>query len=307
MKKFLLTSISLLLVGCGKAYEKPNYETALANYPTIIKTQTKTSTCTCKKKVAGTTTTSSDTKTDTTKSTTEKPTSTTNKVEVKSPVVTSKPEEKSTLSQEELTKQLYKKAIDKMMTMKSFKTNIRNYNKGYLYKKEPVKEAKVANSVNYVVFERPRKLFMKIVESEVPSLLNTKLYTDGGPNVKIKVPGLLGLFTFTFPVDKPDLTSYRGYTILDIDPVSLENRLNDKAGKIKLLGSTTVNGEQAYLFEITNIKMLDDKITKEILGVRQKDFSLMLHEMYEGEELVFQNIFEDLIYDAPVTEEDFKV
>ena len=106
-----LTSISLLLVGCGKAYETPVYQTTITDYPTIIKTQAKTSTCTCKKKVATTTsTTNSSTilKDSTNKAETKATTSTNNVVKdtVSSKDVdskTTKPEEKTTLSQDELS------------------------------------------------------------------------------------------------------------------------------------------------------------------------------------------------------------
>jgi hypothetical protein len=212
------------------------------------------------------------------------------------------------VSIEELSKTVYSKFLLKIKNLQSMKCNIRNFIKGNYFQKQYIPDAKSATSVMEIVFQRPRKMRARIKEAPAsPTLLDTRLLYEGGENVKIKVPGVLGLFTFTFPVDKPELTGYRGYSIKDLDIVSLEARLDSPQAKVKLLGTSKVDGYDTYVIEVKNITYMDEKITNEIFNVKKSDYSLLSHEMFENDEMVFSNKYESFVYDAPTSDSDFKI
>ncbi len=300
LRNAAFTLAVIVLAGCGSNYDSSNYD---FNQVTQAQYQTTPMQCSCvnpppsSKPVENVVTKAKSTK---------KVTKTSSLVKTSVPITqsTSKPQ----AAQQDLAKIIYDKTVAKIHSIQTFKTSIRHFAKGNIYKKQPIAESKLGRSTNYVVFQRPRKMFLKIVDSvDSPSLQNTRLVFDGSPNVRIKVPGLLGLFTFTFPVDKPELSNYRGYNLYDIDTISLETRLDNKDAKVKLLGLSELFDEPVYMIEVTNIKFLDNKITKEIIGVRKSDYMITLEEMYEGEELVFQNKFENYKYNIPLTNDDFKI
>lgn len=310
-KNFLLSFIILLSSGCGtSSYNYPVYQPVSTYQPTVVTNNNlnqSNNDCTCKnnsnssstKTSVSSTASISSNKTKTTSNTTKTTSNNSSKTEQV------KTEEKKIQT---VADELYIKAIQKMKSIETFKTDLVNFNKGHYYKKEYVNDAKVSIGTMQVTFQRPRRLFMKIVDApSAKSLLNTKLYCDGGENVKIRVPGILGLFAFTFSVDKPDLTGNRGYNIKEIDPVNLETRLNDTNAKVKLTGTTKIDNEEVYLLEVTNIKHLDSEIIKEVIGIKKSDYSLILHEMYDKNEVVFKNEFKNFVYNIPLTEDDFKV
>ncbi|MFN4150240.1 MAG: LolA family protein [Candidatus Sericytochromatia bacterium] len=314
VKNLLCVSIILLSSGCGgNSYNYPVSQPVYQYQPVSNQNLQTNQDCTCKSNTTSTNTTNKSSTSINSKanvSTTTK--TTTEKKSTESSKNTSKTETKKEVSNEQkvqtVADELYYKAIAKMKSIDTFKTDLVNYNKGFYYKKEKVTEPKIALATMQIVFQRPRKTMMKIVEApSAPSLINTKLYCDGGENVRIRVPGILGLFAFTFSVDKPDLTGNRGYNIKEIDAVNLELRLDDKNAKVKLTGTSKIEGEDVYLLEVTNIRHLDSEIIKEVIGIKKSDYSLILHEMYDKNEVVFRNEFKNFVYNIPVTEDDFKV
>jgi hypothetical protein len=316
VKNLLCSSIILLSSGCGgNSYTYPVYPSAYPYQNVATQSVQTPQTCTCKSNTTETNTkkpsTSINSKasvSSTTKTTSKTTTSNTEKKTIEVPKTETKKEVLTEQKVQTVADELYSKAIAKMKSIDTFKTDLVNYNKGYYYKKEKVTEARIALATMQIVFQRPRKTMMKIVDApSAPTLLNTKLYCDGGENVKIRVPGILGLFAFTFSVDKPDLTGNRGYNIKEIDAVNLELRLDDKNAKVKLTGTSKIEGEDIYLLEVTNIKHLDSEIIKEVIGIKKSDYSLILHEMYDKNEVVFRNEFKNFVYNIPVTEDDFKV
>jgi hypothetical protein len=213
----------------------------------------------------------------------------------------------NTISQNEVNI-IFANVLQNFENMDSYKATNYNYVKGNFYNLQPVKEARTAISMLTIIFKKPRIMYMEIVDSkDAPKLNNTRFFYEGGKTVKIKPPGILGLFAYTFPITKPELTNNRGYTMQQVDTVTLLSRLNDKALKVKFAGFSKVFNDDVYLLELTNIKMPDPKITREIIGVRKTDNIMLLHEMYEGETLVYQDKFQNFLYNAPVTEEDFKL
>lgn len=311
VKNFLCSSIILLSSGCGgNSYNYPVSQ-PVYQYQNVASQNIQTpQTCSCKSNTTSTDTTKKTTTSINSKanvSTTKKPTT---NIEKKNTDKVKTDTKKEVLEEKVQTfaDELYSKAIAKMKSIDTFKTDLVNYNKGFYYRKEKVTEPKIALATMQIVFQRPRKTMMKIVEApSATSLINTKLYCDGGENVRIRVPGILGLFAFTFSVDKPELTGNRGYNIKEIDAVNLELRLDDKNAKVKLTGTTKIEGEDVYLLDVTNIKHLDSEIIKEVIGIKKSDYSLILHEMYDKNEVVFRNEFKNFVYNIPVTEEDFKV
>lgn len=305
-KKIIFTTL-FLLSACSESYDiqtAPNVDPIVnssvlsANIPTT--NTSNQNTCTCQ-----TSTTPSVVPLVVTGKTKKKPKVT--PTSTPTPTVVS-PSPTSSLSVEDFTQKLYDKAVQRLKGLQSFKTDIRNYTKGNYLKKQYVEPAKSGSSVTRVAFQRPRKMLAQITEAPLtPSLIDTKIFSDGGDNVKIKVPGILGLLTFTFPYDKPDLTGYRGYTIKDVDIVTLETRLDNKNAKLKILGTTKIAEEEAYVVEVTNIKTLDDKITRELLSIRKSDYLVVNDEMYVGEEMVFQNKYENFQDNVILTESDFKI
>jgi hypothetical protein len=300
MKLLKYTTFSLVLMafwGCGSNNNSTNYDLKQLTPAQYLPVTTQ---CTCKSKIKKASPAPASTKNNSTA--TPKP------APSKTPVPQKEEEPDKTLSMDEAARIIYFKAVDKLHSMQNFKTSLHHFSKGNFVKLKPVKETKFGTSTNYVVFQRPRKMFFKIVESiDSPSLNNTRLVIDGSEKLKIKVPGILGIFTFTYDVDSPDLSSYRGYSLYDIDMVTLETRLDNKSAKVKMLGLSKVDGEEVYMLEVTNIKMTDNKITKEKIAVRKKDFVLNLEEMYEGDDMVFQNRFENYVYNVQISADDFKI
>jgi hypothetical protein len=210
-------------------------------------------------------------------------------------------------SQEEVNK-IYEKVLENFEKMDTFRTLNYNFIRGKYYRLKPVNETVISITTLLLTFKKPRRLLMDFVDSkDNPNINNTRLYYDGGKKVKIKVPGILGLFTFTFPVNKAELTNPRGKSIEDIDVIALMQRLDDEAARVKFIGLGNVFDQEVYLLEISNIRKLDRKITREIIGVTKAEKYMILHEMYEGDLLVYQDKFKNFTFNVPLTENDFKL
>src|SRR5689334_12257159 len=83
--------------------------------------------------------------------------------------------------------EIFQKALAKLHKLESFKTTLLGFNKGFLFHMKPVKVPRVGIATFNIVFQRPRRLYLKIVKSiDSPEVDNTRLYFDGGPKVKIK-------------------------------------------------------------------------------------------------------------------------
>ncbi|MFN8674025.1 MAG: hypothetical protein U0457_18340 [Candidatus Sericytochromatia bacterium] len=304
LKKIILSFLMISISSCYYSEDIENTPDYIPPTPVVEVTPTP---------IPSPSTTIKSTKKTTTPSTKNKdqgadPTKTKKVSKKPTPTPTPTPVPTKTPTLDELGKIIYKKATDKLKNMNTFKTSIRSFVKGHYVQKEYVAEAKSASSVMPIIFQRPRKMKVRITEAPgSPNLINTSIYFDGGENVKIKVPGILGLFTFTFPIDKPELTGYRGYSLKDVDIVSLETRMDNPNAKVKIIGTSKMENADVYVLEVHDIKYMDDKITKELFYIRKSDYMIAANEMYENEDMVFQNKYEKAEYNPPVSDSDFKI
>ena len=159
-----------------------------------------------------------------------------------------------------------------------------------------------------VIFRKPGSAKMEFLEHSVGQYKGVKLtYSSGNPQVQIRAGGVLGFLSLNLPMTDEKVKSRRGYRLDQVDTLAIVDRLAKAGTDVKVLGKTTVGGNEIAVLQYTPVNHFDPKITKEMLGIDMKTYFVRIHEMYEGDQLVYSLKIPQVDFDQPLTEADFKV
>jgi outer membrane lipoprotein-sorting protein len=159
-----------------------------------------------------------------------------------------------------------------------------------------------------VIFRKPGSAKMEFLEHSVGQYKGVKLtYSSGNPQVQIRAGGVLGFLSLNLPMTDDKVKSRRGYRLDQVDTLAIVDRLAKAGTDVKVLGKTTVGGNEIAVLQYTPINHFDPKITKEMLGIDMKTYFVRIHEMYEGDQLVYSLKIPQVDFDQPLTDADLKV
>ena len=118
----------------------------------------------------------------------------------------------------------------------------------------------------------------------------------------------MSFMKMTLPMSDSKIKSRRGYRLDQIDTNGITTRLLGNPNlSPKILGKTNINGHEIAVLEFTNVNTFDQRITRELLGIDMKDHFVRIHEMYEGQNLVYSLKLSDVAINTTVTAADFEV
>lgn len=160
-----------------------------------------------------------------------------------------------------------------------------------------------------VAFQKPGQVRLDIVQHNNSMYNGTKLtYMAGGDKVTGRPGGALSFMKLTVPLSDERILSRRGYRLDQIDTNAITTRLlGNPALNPKILGKTTVGGREVAVLEFTNANTFDQRITRELLGIDMQDHFVRIHEMYEGQTLVYSLKLETVALDGAISAADFEV
>lgn len=159
-----------------------------------------------------------------------------------------------------------------------------------------------------VIFRKPGSAKMEFLEHSVGQYKGVRLtYSSGNPQVQIRAGGVLGFLSLNLPMTDDKVKSRRGYRLDQVDTLAIVDRLAKAGTDVKVLGKTTIGGNEIAVLQYTPINHFDPKITKEMLGIDMKTYFVRIHEMYEGDQLVYSLKIPQVDFDQPLTDADLKV
>lgn len=131
-------------------------------------------------------------------------------------------------------------------------------------------------------------------------------YQTGTGSISVRPGGMLGFVKIDTKINDERLLTPRGYQLDQIDPYAVTQRLLAGPEEPKVLGKTQLNGRNIAILEYTR-SSFDNKITRELLGIDLEDQFMRLHEMYEGDKLVFSLKLSDIQLNAPLSAQDLEI
>ncbi len=133
------------------------------------------------------------------------------------------------------------------------------------------------------------------------------VYTNGSDQVTGRAGGVASFLKVSSTLDDERIKSRRGYRLDQVDTRALVQRLVMSAQQPKVLGKTTIGGRPIAILEYSSANTLDQKITRELLGIDMETNFIRMHEMYEGQELVYSLKIAELTVNGNLTAKDFEI
>lgn len=155
---------------------------------------------------------------------------------------------------------------------------------------------------------RAGQVKLDVIASSDSSRLGVKLsFQSGGSQVRVRPSGVLSMVALNLAANDSKLLSGRKYQIPQIELMSTVNRLTQPGVHAKILGKTTFAGAEVIVIEVVGANNFDGSITKEHLGIDSQTFLPRIHEMYQGEELVYAGRVESLTVNPQLAANAFEV
>lgn len=177
---------------------------------------------------------------------------------------------------------------------------------GDAYEKDSKGETRIKLKVK---FQQPGQIHLEIVQHNNSMYNGTKLtYNVGQNQVTGRPGGALSFMKLTVPLSDERILTRRGYRLDQVDPNAIMTRLlGNPALTPKVLGKTNINGHDIAVLEFTNANDFDKRITRELVGIDMQDYFVRIHEMYEGQTLVYSLKIGDAQYNVPLQAADFAI
>jgi len=210
------------------------------------------------------------------------------------------PPQQQAQTPEAIAQDLLRKTREKFNSMQNFKGIAEVMEKN---------EKGVTNLKLDVIFQKPGRSKMQILEHPNGMYVGVKLVYDSGQDkVTGRPSGMLGFAKLTVPMTDERILTRRGYRLDSVDSLAIINRLvNDPNKKPKILGKTTMAGNQVAVLEYIPQNHFDPNSTRELPGIGMNTRVVRIHEMYAGKELVYSLKLPQVQMNAPLSAKDFEV
>lgn len=157
-------------------------------------------------------------------------------------------------------------------------------------------------------YYRQGQVKIDIINSSDAGRKGVKLaYQAGSNEVKARASGVLSLVAVTLSMSDSKVKSGRQYLLNQIDLTATTTRLTQPGLQGKAIGKTSMGGSEVVVIEFVPQNHFDGRITKERLGIDLKTFLPRMHEMYEGNELVYSSRVEQVQINPNFGPKDFEV
>lgn len=156
-------------------------------------------------------------------------------------------------------------------------------------------------------WKQPGQAKIDILKSSDSSRNGVKLAYTGNGQVQVRAGGILGLMALTLPMTDSKVKSGRQYLLSQIDLTATVQRLTQPGQQAKAVGKMQMGGSEVVVLEITSQGHFDSRITKERLGLDLQTFLPRIHEMYEGNNLVYSAKLEQVQINPTLGPDAFKV
>lgn len=142
---------------------------------------------------------------------------------------------------------------------------------------------------------QPGQVRIDVLESSDASRKGVKLsYQPQGSQVRARASGMLSVVAVNLPMNDNKVKSGRQYLLNQIDLGATVQRLSQPGLQTKAVGKTQFAGAEVIVIEIPAQNHFDSRITREILAIDAQTMMPRIHEMYEGDTLVYSGKIEQL-------------
>jgi hypothetical protein len=136
-------------------------------------------------------------------------------------------------------------------------------------------------------FKAPSAITLVVEESNW-LLKGMALETDGGPRVRVKLPGLLGVLPITVATTDPRARSLNGLTPNQITPFRFIEALEAPGATVTVVSESTIEGVTVLVLRVEDVA-LPGPMTAAEVGVELETGIPVLTRLYEGEKLRFES------------------
>lgn len=195
--------------------------------------------------------------------------------------------------------QLLQKAVARFQSLKSFKLTVEGYE---------ASDVKGPTNLSFYMTALNGRAKLDVFKHTNSLYIGVKMgYQAGSDTISVRPGGALGFVKLDTKMDDERLLTPRGYRLDQIDAFAISQRLLGGTHAPKVLGKTQLNGRTIAILEYTRANDFDSKITRELLGIDMQDYFMRIHEMYEGDKLVFSLKIGEVQLDLPLTDKDLEI
>lgn len=217
-----------------------------------------------------------------------------------SPAVTSPPKATATAKpQLSAAQQLLQQAVARFQSLKSFKLTVEGYE---------ASDVKGPTNLSFYMTALNGRAKLDVFKHTNSLYIGVKMgYQAGSDTISVRPGGALGFVKLDTQMNDERLLTPRGYRLDQIDAFAISKRLLGGKHAPKVLGKTQLNGRTIAILEYTRANDFDSKITRELLGIDMQDYFMRIHEMYEGDTLVFSLKIGEVQLDLPLSDKDLEI
>ncbi|MGE3727880.1 MAG: hypothetical protein AB7I41_20145 [Candidatus Sericytochromatia bacterium] len=198
-----------------------------------------------------------------------------------------------------VAQQLVTKAVARFNALESFKFMVDGFE---------MVSGKTPSRLSFNMFALKGQAKIEVLKHTNSLYVGVKMgYQAGKDAISVRPGGALGFVKVDTKMNDERLSTPRGYRLDQIDAFAIAKRLLNGPQQPKVLGKTQINGRTIAILEYTNANSFDQRITRELLGIDMEDHFIRMHEMFEGDKLVFSLKLNNIQLNAPVSEAEIKI
>jgi len=198
-----------------------------------------------------------------------------------------------------VAQQLVTKAVARFNALESFKFMVDGFE---------MVSGKTPSRLSFNMFALKGQAKIEVLKHTNSLYVGVKMgYQTGKEAISVRPGGALGFVKVDTKMNDERLSTPRGYRLDQIDAFAIAKRLLNGPQQPKVLGKTQINGRTIAILEYTNANSFDQRITRELLGIDMEDHFIRMHEMFEGDKLVFSLKLNNIQLNAPVSEAEIKI
>jgi hypothetical protein len=206
---------------------------------------------------------------------------------------------KAAAPQVSVAQQLVTKAVARFNSLDSFKFMVDGFE---------MVSGKTPSRLSFNMFALKGQAKIEVLKHTNSLYVGVKMgYQAGKDAISVRPGGALGFVKVDTKMNDERLSTPRGYRLDQIDAFAIAKRLLSGPQQPKVLGKTQINGRTIAILEYTNANSFDQRITRELLGIDMEDHFIRMHEMFEGDKLVFSLKLNNIQLNAPVSEAEIKI
>lgn len=188
-----------------------------------------------------------------------------------------------------------------------FEVTLRTYSQGYFSGGNRTSELKKATSELKLIWARPMRLRVEILKTSNPVSEGAILTTEDMINCRLRAKGVLGLFPLTVAATDPKLANNRNHTLPATHPAATLTRITRPGATWTYLKEGSVEGTPVKIVEVSGVERLDHEVTREVIGVDTKTWTVRRLVQYVGDTKVGEHTMLDFQPAPVITPQTFQL